>query len=232
MKKKSYFLVMMVVILLIGIGAFFILRNIEKNGFSGKYINGDKELVLYQNSDNELYYVISNVYGKATVNNNEATDTKNNTQYKFVLKENMINLSSSNTELNGDYQKEKSIDYDEFYKLAYGDKKYFDSKYNGIFTYQGDVIKMYQSNENEVIVFLNNLDKKKGFLRLAINENKETGEATLYTGYNDKTHMFITQGKDIVYVINDQKTNKNVSEMFFYESKLTEQDIINLFMEY
>ena len=197
----------------------------ETVNFSGKYSNDFGELFIYHDNffKYDMYFIVNNdTYGKASINDNIASGTKNNKTYQFVFNGSTLTVESNDPNVSGTYQKVNDLMREEYFNLRYGDYDYLISQYNRCYTSEKMDIKMYRATKDKVYVFIDSLDGKKVFIKFNINIDQSlTGE---YNG----SHYQIT--------LNDQEMtfNKNDGE----EEKLTLDyemialDVFDLFVEY
>ena len=210
-KKKNHFSSIMIIILisillLIIVGFVYYNNNSKEkeNGinnitFNGIYKNNNMAIWLYED-DNNVYYLSSLDYpmiytrGKLKKENNKALGNLNITIY-----ENSITVQNSNV-LNGTYNKNKEITFEEFWNSGYGDTSLFNTKYNGKYESGINSVSIYQDSETEARVIINT-SKEKVSYQFSISEHGSlmyfTNEYKWYVTYNkdDKNKVIIRKEK-------------------------------------
>ena len=227
MKKTTYILLFVgIIILAIGVIYQLMFSNsqiIEE--FTGKYSYDNNSIYIYQIDKNELYFIINtDIYGKSIINNKEASGTINNINYKFTIDKDKLLLESTNSSINGSYKKESIITLEEFYNYKYGEYKLLDSKYNGKYSNENMKLTMYQSNDDEVVVFINKNNEKlilKCTIDLGVFLNSSQGDDNYIISTNDTGILLTKEGSQEFY-------HENLS----FENKITSKDVFDLFVEY
>ena len=139
----------------------------ETVNFSGKYSNDFGELFIYHDNffKYDMYFIVNNdTYGKASINDNIASGTKNNKTYQFVFNGSTLTVESNDPNVSGTYQKVNDLMREEYFNLRYGDYDYLISQYNRCYTSEKMDIKMYRATKDKVYVFIDSLDGKKVFI--------------------------------------------------------------------
>ena len=188
------------------------------------------EISLYQIDEKTILYAIPNITnGKAIIDNNVITSNTELGHHLFEFNGDNLLILTEDILLKGSYTKVKDITFDEFFELNYGSNKYFDSKYNGMYTDGNMVLKMYQSQEKEVIGFFNELDGEKAALLFSINE-----EGSIASKYNNKTYMIsLADEKNLVLITYDSNNPENMPGVVLQrKNTITKEEVIELHSEY
>ena len=233
--KKIYISLLITGIILIVLGIILFQKSKvdgEVINFTGKYIDSNNEVNIYQNNNDNLYFVISNnIYGMAKINNNVATGTSFNNSYTFTIKNDEIKVESDNKEIQGNYKKINNITYDEFLKILFVDEQYFDSNYNGIYDDGKYKIIMYQIDSEHVIIFADGLEKNKFALKYQIGIND-----FITCLYNDMIYIIHMDDNDKISLYRDYDdadfSNKKPNFELSKTRKIEKNEIPDLFLSY
>ncbi len=129
--------------------------------FNGVYEYEGTTIKLYQTDKKTLYYDISYDEGAGSITSNakisgkSASDEMFDTNYKFTITETGLEFTSNSEDLkSGTYTKKTDYTVSDYFTDNYGDVKYLNNKYNGEYTFGDIKAYMYQSDEEEVRLYL------------------------------------------------------------------------------
>lgn len=188
-KKKIIGIIFIVLgIALISFGAYKILsgkssgnpgnKTGDDTRFNGIYQKDTTTIKLYQLDKKTLAYDISygdngdsSVLSRASISSNKAVDEMFDESYSFTLVSNAIEFTTNNVELtSGTYNRISKYEEKDYFNDNYGDVKYFDSKYNGEYSFGNAKAYIYQVDDKEVRVSITK-DFSISDLRYEIGEN-------------------------------------------------------------
>ncbi len=254
--------VILIALILCGIGGYFIFASKDSSSgtpetpekptdkkeedyaskYEGIYLAKETKMYIHKKSNNSFYYVIGgNFIGTATVNGEMAKEDNHFDDYfEFKLVENGIELIYHPKEENGTvaadtglYNKVAEYSKENVYKEAVGDPKYLEeSKFSGIYKGGDYTLYVYQINDKEVQVDLDNKEISfsekftiKSDTLLTSDSFFKEGEVEYELVFKDKT--FTLKCHEEVFGF-DEDTKKLALE-YTYEKALTQDEILNKF---
>jgi hypothetical protein len=227
MKKIAYVIwIFGFVLIAFGIYKLMFSSNTPKTNleYSGKYVNSNNSIYVYQDNKDSIYFILnSETYGRANNNNNKMSSSINGITYNFEFHDDTLNITSSNSKINGTYRKEKQLTIEEFYNLKFGEDEFLNSKYNGKYKKDDIEVNIYQSKESEVVGFIRN---KNNTLLLRFTTD---GENSLMCTLDDENYIISLQGESIIYI--KEGSLEFIHEELPLSSNLTIKDILNLYLQ-
>ena len=164
----------------------------EKINWNGVFKNNNSTLKLYQKSETELNFEgeINNnyIYGTATnINKNKTIFTNDEVTYTFIICKDEVFLTTPNIK---DMKLTRNSDYTntDYYKEHFGDPKYLDSIFNGIFKNDKYTIKLYQKSDTEVSLTITGDFYYNAIIKI---ENNQIDYEETLDGYTQKIKINI-----------------------------------------
>lgn len=173
-KGRKFWILLLIIVVAVVVGVLFYLNrdfnndsdgddnlvenpNDEGNNkilWNGIYENGEDVVYVYQLSENEISFDANinegYISGTAKIKGNVASGEIFET-YTLELKNKKLVFSSSDSEIESAvYTRVKDYSKDDYYKNNYGDPKYLESEFNGVFEKDSTTITIYQLEEDRV----------------------------------------------------------------------------------
>lgn len=173
-KRKKFWILLLIIVVAVVVGVFLYLNRDSNNDsdgddnlvenpndegsnkilWNGIYENGEDVVYVFQLSENEISFDANinqgYISGTAKIKGNVATGEIFET-YTLELKNGKLVFSSSDSEIeSATYTRVKDYSKDDYYKNNYGDPKYLESEFNGVFEKDSTTITIYQLEEDRV----------------------------------------------------------------------------------
>lgn len=201
----------------------------EKISWNGIFKNNNSTLKLYQKSETELNFEgeINNnyLYGTATnINKNKAIFTNDDVSYTFIICKDEVFLTTSNIK---DMKLIRSSDYTntDYYKEHFGEPKYLNSTFNGIFKNDKYTIKLYQKSDTEASLTITGDFYYNAIIKI---ENNQIDYEETIDGYTQKIKININDNIMLLEMSDTYPSNTldQVNGTYTKESNYTIDQII------
>ena len=199
--------------------------------WNGVYENERGIIYIYKLNDEEISFnaQIDGTYyqGTADIKGNIAEGEIFNT-YTFKLNGVNLEFSSDDTDVkSGVFVKTKNYTKEDYYKENYGDPKYLETVFNGVFEKDGTTISIYQTNEDTVSMRILSGMSLYG-RNLSINGNELVYENEVF-GEISKINITVTENElNIVSSSTDEDSLLNkVSGTYPKTKNYTLDDVLN-----
>ena len=173
MKSISKYVILAIGLILVAIGIIIIKNNDKTIYYSGLYTKDGIKINIFRKDDKLYYTVKKDIYGILNLDeeNNKASGERFSYKYSYSFETDGLDIESDDNSIpSGHYKREKDITFEEYYESAFGEKKYFDSEFNGIYKNDLGTIYIYQISESYCNVII---DHKNGFKKGYFNISDE-----------------------------------------------------------
>lgn len=188
--------------------------------YNGVYELDSSEIKLYAKNKSRIMYdyssVGSSVSGWFEYDNNVLTSKIFDTVITISLESDGLVLTcNDDSAKSGTYTKKSDYSLDDYFADTYGDPQYFSTKYNGKYTNDKEYLYVYQSKENEIVIY--------GFIDKNYFVNLDA--KIISDGYAEEGNRYEITFKDdkLTLVINDEERYEHT---FTREKTITKEEVL------
>ena len=232
--NKLSFIIMIIGIIMALLGIILLIipnlgeETLTANDFNGIYKNDNGEALLYS-KDGKTVHVSIELEDYSFTHQSEVKDNKLNleaenkkTIVSLDKNKKTVSIKSDIKELNNmTFKKEKEYSKEQFFNNNYGNSKYLDSKYNGIYKKDNSEIKMYQQYDDTVRVYISKENSSIDTEFLIKDEN------TIISELEEIEYKITIDGDKIQF--ETTKGDKEYDGEYKREKTLSQDEIMELF---